>query len=412
MPNWRRTLITIWLTEFLAIAGFSMVLPFIPYYVQELGTTDVGEVALWSGLAQSAMALSMAVMAPVWGALSDRFGRKVMVVRATFAGAILMAAMGFVVNVQQLVLLRVGQGVFTGTITAAMILAASVVPKEKSGQALGSLQTAIYLGSSLGPLMGGFIGDTLGYRQCFWVTGALLFISGILVVLLVRENFQPVERRSHRDRFSPQRVIAFLTTSGSMLGALLVARLLMRAAIAVPTPVLPLFVQALMPGRGHVATVTGLVTGVAAAAGAAGSPILGGWGDRAGHRRALIVSGLAAALLYLPQAFVKDVAGLVIWQAGAGFAVGGTLSTLTALLVKSCPTGREGLILGLEASVIGLASALGPMAGAATAAAIGLPSGFILAGGVMGLGTMAVVLWVRESLPATASSSDGKGESE
>src|SRR3972149_2442448 len=133
MPHWRRTLYTIWFTEFIAIVGFAFVSPFIPYYIQQLGVTDPKEVALWAGLAQSGLSLSLAVMAPVWGMLADRYGRKMMIMRATFAGAVLMALMGFVTNVQQLVLLRALQGVFTGTVAAATTLVVSVVPKQHSG---------------------------------------------------------------------------------------------------------------------------------------------------------------------------------------------------------------------------------------------------------------------------------------
>ena len=155
MPHWRRTLYTVWFTEFIAIVGFSFVIPFIPYYIQELGVTDRQQVVLWAGLATSLMSVSFAIMAPIWGMLADRHGRKLMVMRATFAGAILMALMGFVTNVQQLVLLRIVQGMFTGTIAAATALVASVVPKQHSGAAIGSLQNAVYLGTSLGPLLAG-----------------------------------------------------------------------------------------------------------------------------------------------------------------------------------------------------------------------------------------------------------------
>jgi len=118
-------------------------------------------------MATSLMSLGFAIMAPIWGMLADRYGRKLMVMRATFAGAILMVLMVFVINVQQLVLLRILHGVFTGTIAAATTLVVSVVPKQYSGVAFGSLQTAVYLGTSLGPLLGGIAADSLGYRSSF-----------------------------------------------------------------------------------------------------------------------------------------------------------------------------------------------------------------------------------------------------
>jgi DHA1 family multidrug resistance protein-like MFS transporter len=396
MPQWRRTLYTIWFTEFIALVGFNFVAPFIPYYIQELGVTDSKQVALWSGLSISGQSLCLAIMAPVWGMLADRHGRKLMVIRATFAGAVLLGLMGFVTNVQQLILLRCLQGVFTGTIAAATTLVASVTPKEETGAALGSLQAAAFLGTSLGPLLGGITGDSLGYRPSFFVTGVLLFLSGVLVALFVREDFRPPEKVAHSKRPSYGQVIRFLFASGSALVAVFAARIVLRAGTQIINPVLSLFVQSLLPLEARVATIAGIVSGASAVGSAIGSPLIGRWGDKAGHRRLLIASGLMAALCYLPQAFAPNPIWLVFWQLLTGFAVGGTLSTLTALLVQFSPKGREGMIFGLDSSVAGLANAIGPMAGASIAAGLGLQAPFILSAAVLGIGTLVVILWVRE----------------
>ena len=397
MSQWRRTLYTIWFTEFIAIVGFSFVLPFIPYYIQELGVTDAQQVVLWTGIATSAMSVSFAITAPLWGMLADRHGRKLMVMRATFAGAVLTALMALVTNVQQLVLLRMLQGALTGTIAAATTLVAGVVPKQNSGAALGSLQTAIAIGGSLGPLLGGIVADSLGYRSSFYITALLLLTSGILVTLLVHEDFHPVEDVARSKRPDWGLAARFLFASGGALLAVLGARVFLRAGTQILNPILPLFVQSLLPAEAHVATVTGVITGVSAVGSALGSPLMGRWGDRAGHRRLLIACGLASALFYLPQAFAPDATWLVPWQLLSGFAIGGTLSTLTALLIQFSPSGREGMVLGLDSSITGIATAIGPMVGAAAAAALGLQAPFFLSAGVLGAGTLVVVLWVRES---------------
>lgn len=396
MPQWRRTLYTIWLTEFIAVLGFYFVTPFIPYYIQELGVTGQQQVALWAGLATSLMSLGFAVMAPIWGSLADRHGRKLMVLRATFAGAILMVLMAWVTNIQQLVLLRFLHGVFTGTIAAATTLVVSVVPKEHSGAAIGSLQTAVYLGTSLGPLLGGVTADRLGYRSSFWVTSALLLLSGLLVALLVHEDFATENAtRSNPKQTGWGEAAQFLLAGGGALLAVFAARILLRVGTQMPSPVLPLFVQTLLPPGAHVATTTGLIAGASSVGAALGSPIIGGRGDKAGHRRWLIVSGSAATLFCAPQAFAPNALWLALWQGLLGFAVGGTLSTLTALLVQFSPKGREGMIVGLDSSVAGLANAIGPMLGAG---AVGwwLRAPFLLSAGMLGLGTLVVVFWVRE----------------
>ncbi len=146
---WKRNLAVIWVGEFLAISGFSLIIPFLPYYVQELGVRDPRQVALWAGMLTSAHAVAMTVVAPFWGNLADCYGRKLMVERSMFGGAFVLALMGFAQNVYQLLALRFLQGALTGTVVAATTLVASSVPRERIGSSLGLLQMAIYLGTAL-----------------------------------------------------------------------------------------------------------------------------------------------------------------------------------------------------------------------------------------------------------------------
>lgn len=398
MPQWRRTLYTVWITQFVAVLGFAFVMPFIPYYIQELGITDVKKVGMWAGLVTSAQAVSMALVAPVWGALADRYGRKLMVLRASFAGAVVMSLMGFVTNVQQLVLLRFIQGMLTGTVAATTTLVASTVPRERSGMALGSLQTAIFLGISFGPLLGGVSGDTLGYRSSFWITGGLLFLSGVLVLLFVHEDFRPASdvRRAGRTNYA---LAAKLVLASGALLAIFASRVLLRVGSRALDPVLPLFVQTLLPSGTPAGTTTGVIAAVAGLGSAIGSPVIGGWSDRWGRRRLLIACALAAGACYIPQAFVHDTRWLIFWQLITGFCIGGTLATVTALLTHAAPRGHEGMVFGLDTSALAVANAIGPVIGAAVAASLGLRAPFLLAALMFGVGLLTVVIWVRDESP-------------
>ena len=400
MPSWRRTLYTVWFTQFIAVAGFSFVMPFIPYYIQELGVTDVEQAGLWAGVVTAAQAVSMTLMAPVWGALADRYGRKLMVMRASFAGAVVLTLMGFVTNVYQLAFLRFVQGIFTGTVSATTTLVASTVPKERSGMALGSLQTAVFLGVSLGPLFGGVAGDNFGFRSSFWITGGLLFLSGVLVALFVHEDFQPAADVARTGRPSTRHAVGLVITSGALL-ATLAARVLLRVGTRALDPILPLFVQTLLPAGAQVGTTTGIIASASALGAAVGSPLIGAWSDRLGRRRLLIISSILAALLYIPQAFVHEPGWLIVWQLLSGFAVGGTLSTLTALLMQVAPRGHEGIVFGLDASAVSAANAVGPIIGAAAAASLGLRAPFLVVSILFGIGVLAVILWVKETVNVT-----------
>ena len=187
MQSWQRNLYVLWVAELLAISGFSVVMPFLPYYVQELGITSLEDAEMWSGILFAIHAVLMGIFAPIWGSLADMYGRKLMVERAMFGGAVILAAMGFVRNVPQLLILRALQGCVTGTVAAATTLVAGSTPRQRVGYALGLLQVAIYGGASVGPLLGGLVADAFGYRAAFWVTGVLLFGAGLLVLFLVQE---------------------------------------------------------------------------------------------------------------------------------------------------------------------------------------------------------------------------------
>lgn len=387
--NWKRNLYVIWAAELVAIAGFTVVIPFLPYYVQELGVTDPAQVAIWSGLVFTGHGISMAILAPIWGSLADRYGRKLMVQRAMFGGALIIAAMGFVDNVQQLAILRTIQGGLTGTIPAATTLIASSTPREKSGYALGLLQMAIYVGASVGPLIGGFVADSLGYQAAFWVTAALLFVAGLSVLFLVQERATPPQQREDSPTESFWRGLTLVLKSRALL-VMFSIRLTTRLGTGILSPMLPLFVQSLRPATERVASITGLISGVGAATSALGAVALGRVGDRVGHRRVMVACTVGAAVLHVPQSFVNTPTQLLILQGATGVVLGGMLASISASLANLAPKGRQGMVYGVDTSAVSVARAVAPMAGAAIATGLGLRYIFLAAAGIFGLAALGV----------------------
>jgi len=408
MPAWQRNLYIIWVAELVAIAGFSVAMPFLPYYVQDLGVTDEKQVALWSGLLFSGQAITMGIFAPIWGSLADRFGRKLMVERAMFAGAILMAAMGFARSVQELLLLRILQGCLTGTVAAATTLVASTAPRQKAGYSLGLLQMAIYVGASAGPMLGGLVADAFGYRVAFWMTGVLLFVGGLLVVFFVQEEFQPVHREGSTagDFVRGLRLVL----SSKALQSAFAVRLLSRLGDRLLVPLLPLFIASLLTG-GQVASIAGLVVGIAAASSAVGAVVLGRVSDRLGQRRVLIVSTLAAAAFYVPQFFATNVVQLALLQVVTGLALGGTIASVSAAMAALAPEGRQGAVYGVDASMVSAANAIGPMGGAMLAAAVGLRPTFLCVAGVFVLASVGVARLMPKSAPSALQAEGGPAAS-
>jgi MFS family permease len=152
---WQRTLWVNWIAQMCTSVGFSFVYPFLPLYVQHLGVHNRQAILIWSGALYAGTTITLTVCAPLWGSLSDRHGRKVMVVRAMGSGAILIFLMSLVQNPSELLVLRILQGALSGSIAASQALVAAAVPRERLGFAMGLMQTAIFAGSSIGPLVGG-----------------------------------------------------------------------------------------------------------------------------------------------------------------------------------------------------------------------------------------------------------------
>lgn len=378
MSSWRRNLLILSGVQLLSTAGFSLVFPFLSLYVRQLGIATGGSVEFWAGMVFSSQAVTMMIFSPLWGVVADRHGRKLMLARATLGGAVLLAAMGFVQNTEQLVVLRTLQGAVTGVVAAANALVAATTPKEHTGAALGTLNMARWAGLALGPVIGGVIGDLFGFRESFWITGALLGSAGLAVVFGVHEEHRPVSGAETR---------SFFANYAELLAAPGVAGLysldfLYSLARTVFTPIVALFVVELMGREEGAASVTGLLIGVAAFTSAASSVWLGRLGDKIGHSKVLIGSALVSVLLYLPQPFVQTAWQLAALQALSGFAVGGLVPSIASLLNLWSHSESQGAIYGLQNSTSAAARIIAPMIGAAVAVWFGLRGVFAVAAAI------------------------------
>ena len=383
MPVWRRNLYVLFIVQVLSTAGFSLVFPFLPLYVKQIGIATSGSLEFWVGLVFSSQAITMMLSAPVWGALADRYGRKPMLVRATLGGAVLLTLMGFAQNAEQLVVLRTIQGLVTGVVSAASALVAASAPREKSGEAMGLLQTGRAIGVAAGPVVGGILGDAFGFRESFWITGALLGAAGAATIVWVHEEFVPKPKDSRPSLFGGYRQL--LAAPG--MGGLYELNFLRSLGQSMILPVASLFVVSLMGTEVGAASVTGILMGAAALTGAISAVWLGRLGDKVGHNRVLLVSAVAATLCYAPQPFVTAAWQLVILQALAGFAVGGMLPAISALMNLWAPAGNQGATYGLDTSINAAARSIAPMMAAAVASWIGLR-------GVFGAGALVYALIV------------------
>lgn len=363
MPQWRKNLYILFCVQLLTTAGFSLVFPFLPLYIRELGIATRGSIEFWSGMVFSTQAFTMMIASPLWGVVADRYGRKPMLLRATIGGAILIALMGLVQNAEQLVVLRTIQGFVTGVISSVNALVAATTPKEKTGSAMGLLMLGRWGGIALGPVAGGLIGDTFGYRESFIITGIMLTLAGLAVLFWVHEDFTPVEKAKRPSLFGGYRR---LLTAPGMAGLYGLAFLRSLGQMMI-FPVAALFMIQLMHTESGAATWTGLMIGSVAGGSAISGVYLGRLGDRVGHEKIMLASAIACVLLYVPQPFVTAPWQLITLQALGGLAVGGLLSPMAALMNLWTPQGTQGATYGLENSVAAAGRTVAPLLAAAIA---------------------------------------------
>ena len=399
---WRRNLYTMWVAQTLSIVGFSFTAPFLPLFLRQLGLTTTEEVIWWSGLMNVGSGLVMAVSAPLWGAIADRYGRKPMVLRAMFGGALLIGLMGFAPNVAVLLGLRLVQGLLTGTVTASVALIASITPRERLGFSLGLMQTAVFTGSSLGPFVGGVTADAIGYRQSFALTGALLGVAGVLVLFLVHERFDRAAAVGRGG--APLFRGMFAPLSNPLLVSLTVVIFLLGAGTMGIAPLLPIFVEQLAGSAQNVASLSGATFGIAGLTNALAAIAFGRLADRLGHRRILIGCSFAAALLLIPQAFVQHPWQLIAMRGLFGVATGGMMPTANALIAGVTAPETRGAVYGLTSAASSFGSAVGPLGGATIGAQFGLRAVFPVTSVVL----LIISVWVARSLGRAPAPAGGR----
>ena len=389
--SWKFTLGVLFIAQVLSAVGFSMIFPFLPLYIESLGSAGGHSTELLAGLVISVQGITMMIAAPFWGAVADRFGRKKMIMRALFGGAITLALMGFVQSAEQLIIVRAMQGVVTGTVSANNALVAAATPRRRVGFAMGTLQVGLWAGVAVGPLLGGVLADLFGYSIPFVFTAVLLLAGGMVVMLGVNENFSASQSRPD---FHAAAIFrgwkSIVQTSG--VGMVLFLRFLSSLARVIIVPIAPLFVVSLIARETDSSnTYAGLVMAVSAATSTFGAVYLGNLGDRISHRNVLLYCSIAATALYIPQAFVADVWQLLFFQGLAGIAAGGLVAAPSALLSRYTDKNTAGAVYGIDNSVVAASKAVAPIFGASVAILLGMRGAFIAAALVFAL--IALVAW-------------------
>ncbi|KRN73664.1 major Facilitator Superfamily protein [Carnobacterium maltaromaticum] len=371
---WQVNLKILWFGCFLAGVGFSLVMPFMALYIDTLGDFTSKEVSMWSGITFSSTFFVTAIVAPFWGKLADRKGRKLMLLRTALGMAIVIALMGTVQNVYQLIGLRLLQGFFSGFISNATALIATQVPREKSGATLGTLTTGSVTGTLMGPLAGGTIAEFFGFRITFFITGFLLFLVFLLCLFFVKENFEPVLKE---DELSGKAVLAELKFPRVIIGMFVTTMMIQVAANSI-SPILSLYVKQLAGESSNVAFISGIVASVPGIATLLAAPRLGALGDRIGSERVLKAGLLFSVIILIPMAFVTQVWQLAVLRFLLGVSDAALIPAVQAILTKNTPHAVAGRIFSYNQSFQAMGNVMGPLLGSVISASLGFSGVFLI----------------------------------
>lgn len=340
-------------------------MPFMSLFVEQLGAKP-GMVEFYAGLSVSLSALASALVAPIWGKLADRYGRKPMMIRASLVMAFTMGGLAFVPSVFWLLVMRLLNGMFAGYVPNSTALIASQAPQKKLGYALGTLATGVTAGTLIGPLLGGYFADLLGIRNLFLLVGTLLIILNLLTIFMIKEDFKPV----HKSKELPTREMLKQVKDRQVMFGLFGTSMIIQISAQSIAPILALYIRHLGQTE-NLMFVSGLIVSAMGFSSMLSSSFLGKIGDKIGNHRLLLLALFYSFCMYLSFAQAKTPLQLGLLRFMYGFGTGALMPSVNSLLTKISP--KEGLsrIFSYNQMFSNVGQVVGPFIGSSVAAGLG-----------------------------------------
>lgn len=371
---WRRNLYVLWIGVFFCSTAYSMVIPFMSLFIaHDLGITD--HLTLWSGFTFGITFLASALIAPFWGSLSDKYGRKPMLLRAGFALCLVYVLNAFVRNPFELILVRILTGLLSGYVPSAIALIATNTPEKKVGFCLGIMSTAGAAGGIIGPLAGGILSKFVGYRESFLAAAVIVLLPTLIAWLFVREsNFDKNKARS--------RVIDDLRAASKNRPLMrhLTIVLIVTASVMVLEPLLSLYVLHLGASAADASFSSGIIFSAVGISTVLAAPVWAKVGERIGYRNTLMIGLVGGGLGNILQVFFHDIFGFGTLRFIYGLFFAAVFPALNALIVQTTEPEFRGRAFSLNQSAGQLGNMMGPIAGGTLAGWVSIPAVFVLNG--------------------------------
>lgn len=388
--GWHRTFYTLWLGAFITGMGYSMTMPFISLFINELGHFSRFQLNFYSGLAFAMTFISQAIVSPLWGSLADRKGRKLMCMRASGVMACTIFVTGLSQTVWMIIGMRFLQGVFSGYINNATAMMAGETPHQRSGWVMAAMTTAGVAGNLVGPLLGGALSGFCGYRIPFFITGGLMFLVFLSTWLLTTEHFKPIQKTAMK----PMRQIVAELDSPKLIFMMFLTTMIVTASTMSIDPIISLYVRSLMHNHGNVAFVAGVVAATPGLGTLIAASKIGHTMDQIGPERVLRVGLTVAFVLFIPMTFTHSPWSLAFWRFLLGLANAALMPATQTVLTLDVPTEAFGRIFSYNQSFQAGGAVLGSLLGSAISGLSSYPMVFAVTGLTL-LVNLGLVLTVR-----------------
>jgi MFS family permease len=373
MERWKRNLWVLWIAAFIGSSSLTMVIPFLPLFLVELGVDN--HIEMWSGLIYSSAFLASALTSPILGGLADRFGRKPMIIRAGLVLFIVFTLTAFVTNEYQLLGLRIFHGLLAGYIPAVIALVGTSTPEEKSGFAMSIIATAMASGRIMGPMLGGSIANAAGYRATFGLAGGLIILSTLLVFFLVTEERSSLSKK----KVSVLESFRIAGTNRPFV-IVLVLTLLTGISMQAMEPIISLYIVELDSSVGNSPFLAGLIFSLLGISGILFAPLWGRLADRYGLNRILMIGMIGGGIGCIAQIIFHNLWGFSIMRFIYGAFLCGIMPAINGLVVKYTTPDFRGRAFSLNNTFSQLSGMIGPLIGGALAGFWSMKSIFWMTG--------------------------------
>ncbi|MEQ2867621.1 MAG: MFS transporter [Selenomonas noxia] len=377
--NWKVVLALLTCNVLFMSASYTMIIPFLPMYLtNELGVDDTS-VSLWAGLSFSVTFFVSAVMAPIWGRIADRKGKRLMAMRASLLIAISYLLGGIVTSPEQLIIVRVFQGFASGLWPMDLAIMTLYAPQERLGFSLGIMQGTLTAGGVVGPLLGGVLAELFGMRTSFYIGGLALFINFLAFTFIIKEP--PVPKSAvplTAEEKNPMHLWHI-----PILRTMMIVSTLAQMVLYILMPVITTYIKALAGSMDNIVFVAGAVFSLSGIAGAIAAPLWGIYGTRRTYFNSMFLAMLFGGIMFTLQGIPDTLMPFAVMQFGVGLFIAGIQPSLNAIIAQHTPPQLKGSVFGLLFSAQQIGGAAGPLLGGVVATYLGMHYLFPTAGAIL-----------------------------